>query len=168
MSFLQSSKRKAPSSPTPASSLEPKGKKTRVRLFQDSWKKGRSWLVCDGDAMFCALCKKHAKVSAESGFKRDAWTSAGCRRMRLEVVREHEASKMHRASVCAEQTQRGVQARSGGIFHVQLARRDDTAKLFMKILYWIIKENIALEKWNSMKGELRTSTVYFFYCVHFN
>ena len=37
--------------------------------------------------------------------------------------------------------------------HVQLARRDHTAKLFMKILYWIIKENVALEKWNSLKGE---------------
>ena len=34
---------------------------------------------------------------------------------------------------------RGVQQKPGGMFHVQLARHDDTAKLFMKILYWIIK-----------------------------
>ena len=39
---------------------------------------------------------------------------------------------MHRDSESAEQTQRGVQQKPGGMFHVQLARRDDTAKLLMK------------------------------------
>ena len=59
---------------------------------------------------------------------------------------------MHRDSESAEQTQRGVQQKLGGMFHV-FARRDDTAKLFMKILFWIIEKNVALEKWNSLKGE---------------
>lgn len=146
MSSFQSSKRKAS-----VVSWE-SAKKPRKRLFQDSWKKGRSWLHFDGEAMVCSFCQKHANLSTQCGFKRDAWIS-GCHRLRLEVVREHEQSKMHRDSESAEQTQRGVQQKPGGMFHVQLARRDDTAKLFMKILYWIIKENVALEKWNSLKGE---------------
>lgn len=146
MSSFQSSKRKAY-----VVSWE-SAKKPRKRLFQDSWKKGRSWLHFDGEAMVCSFCQKHANLSTQCGFKRDAWIS-GCHRLRLEVVREHEQSKMHRDSESAEQTQRGVQQKPGGMFHVQLARRDDTAKLFMKILYWIIKENVALEKWNSLKGE---------------
>ena len=37
---------------------------------------------------------------------------------------------MHRDSESAEQTQRGVQQNPGGMFHGQLARRDDAAKLF--------------------------------------
>ena len=60
---------------------------------------------------------------------------------------------MHRDGESAEQTQRGVQQKPGGMFHVQLARHDDTGKLFIKILYWIIKENVASEKWKSLKGE---------------
>ena len=106
----------------------------------------------DGEAMVCSFCQKHANLSTQCGFKRDAWIS-GCHWLRLEVVHEHEQSKMHWDSESAEQAQRGVQQKPGGMFHVQLARRDDTAKLFMKILYWIIKENVALEKWNSLKGE---------------
>ena len=96
--------------------------------------------------------QKHANLSTQCGFKRDAWIS-GCHPLRLEVVREHEQSKVHQDSESAEQTQRGVQQKPGGMFHVQLARHDDTAKLFMNILYWIIKENVALERWNSLKGE---------------
>ena len=106
----------------------------------------------DGEAMVCSFCQKHANLTTQCGFKLDAWISE-CHRLRLEVVREHEQSKMQRDSESAEQTQHAVKQKPGGVFHVQLARRDDTAKLFMKILHWIIKENVALEKWNSLKGE---------------
>ena len=98
---FQSSKRKAS-----VVSWE-SAKKPRKRLFQDLWKKGRSWLHFDGEAMVCSFCQKHANLSTQCGFKRDAWIS-GCHRLRLEVVREHEQSKMHRDSESAEQTQRGV------------------------------------------------------------
>ena len=146
MPSLQSSKRKA-------SVVSWKSaKKPRKKPFQDSWKKGRSWLYFDGEAMVCSFCKKHANLLTQCSFKRDAWIS-GCHRRRLEVVREYEQSKMHWDSESAEQTQCGVQQNPGGMFHVQLARRDDTAKFFMKILYWIIEENVALEKWNSFEGE---------------
>ena len=60
---------------------------------------------------------------------------------------------MHRDSECAKETQCSVQKEMGGVFHIHLARHDDTAKLFRKILYWVVKENVPLWKWNSVKGE---------------
>ena len=31
-----------------------------------------------------------------------------------------------------------------------MARRDDAATLAMKLLFWLVKENLALRKWNSL------------------
>ena len=45
-----------------------------------------------------------------------------------------------RESECAEETQSGVQKQTGGKLYAQLTRRYDTAKLFIKILHWIVKK----------------------------
>jgi len=37
-------------------------KKTRSQTFQNSWTKGRLWLVFQGDAMFCSICKEASAV----------------------------------------------------------------------------------------------------------
>lgn len=33
-------------------------KNKRQRVFQNSWKQGRTWLVCEDNAMFCSVCKE--------------------------------------------------------------------------------------------------------------
>ncbi len=38
------------------------------------------------------------------------------------------------------------------MFASQMARRDNATVMAMKLLFWLIKENLALEKWNSLKG----------------
>ena len=59
---------------------------------------------------------------------------------------------MHRDANAARRTQEGVQ-RMGprGMFAKQFAQRDNAVVVAMKLLFWLIKENIALEKWNSLK-----------------
>ena len=38
-----------------------------------------------------------------------------------------------------------------GMFAKQFAQRDDAVVVAMKLLFWLIKENITVEKWNSLK-----------------
>lgn len=99
--------------------------------------------------MSCFTCKEFWKgKSGAGGFGRDAWLK-GCTRLRIEVVTEHEKSKMHRDANAARQTKQTIDRR--GMFAAQFARRDEAALMAMKLLFWVVKENVALEKWNSLK-----------------
>ena len=37
-------------------------KNKRQQVFQNSWKQGRTWLVCEDNAMFCSVCKEAAAL----------------------------------------------------------------------------------------------------------
>ena len=102
--------------------------------------------------MTCTICQEFYRGKRTAGgFGRDAWLK-GCTRLKCEVVQEHEGSKMHRDANAARRTQEGVQRMGpGGMFAKQFAQRDDAVVVAMKLLFWLIKENIALEKWNSLK-----------------
>lgn len=132
---------------------EPPAKKKRIHAFQESWASGRPWLRYDPDsgAMTCSVCSKHSKTRGGCGSGQNSWVS-GCKRLKVEVVRQHEASKAHRDAEAAEQTRSGVE-KQGGLFARQIVRRDNTTMFAMKLLYWLVKENIALDKWNSLKGK---------------
>ncbi len=60
---------------------------------------------------------------------------------------------MHRDCETLEKTRLSV-VRGGGLFAAQVAKRDEGALLAMKVLFFLVKENIALEKWNNLKGNL--------------
>ena len=132
--------------------MEPPKKKVRVHTFQETWKKGRPWLLFNVEekAMTCEYCKSHQRTKGGSGFGRDAWIK-GCKRLKLEVVVEHERSKPHREAHAAAQTKKSVE-KQGGMFACAIAQRDSATTLAMKLLLWVIKENVALDKWNSLKG----------------
>lgn len=72
--------------------------------------------------------------------------------MQVEVVREHEGSKAHRDSEAAHNLERSVSSQ-GGFFAKQATRRDEAVITAMRTLLWLVKENVALEKWNSLKGK---------------
>jgi len=44
-------------------------KNKRQRVFQNSWKQGRTWLVCEDNAMLCSVCKEAADVDATISHK---------------------------------------------------------------------------------------------------
>ena len=64
---------------------------------------------------------------------------------------------MHRDANAARRTQEGVQRMGpGGMFAKQFAQRDDAVVVAMKLPFWLLKENIALKKWNSVKLLLKS------------
>ena len=67
------------------------------------------------------------------------------------VVTEHERSKCHREAEAAEKSRVSV-AKSGGFFRRQMDRRDDATITAMRTLLWLVKENVAVAKWESLKG----------------
>ena len=52
-------------------------KNKRQRVFQNSWKQGRTCLVCEDNAMFCSVCKEAAAVDATISHK-NSFTSGNC------------------------------------------------------------------------------------------
>jgi len=133
---------------------EPPAKRKRVHSFQESWRRGRPWLVFNPakNEMTCSLCQRFAGVGPRrSGGGHDAWMH-GCKRLKVEVVAEHERSKCHRDAEVAAKTRAAV-VKQGGLFGNQIAKRDDATMVAMKLLFWLLKENVALEKWNSLKGK---------------
>ena len=72
---------------------EPPAKKKREFSFRKDWEKGRPWLKFDEEAkaMKCDWCTDmfSRKGPLSSGHRRDAWV-VGCKRLKVEVVREHE------------------------------------------------------------------------------
>ncbi|XP_065831995.1 zinc finger protein 862-like [Oscarella lobularis] len=68
--------------------------------FRSEWRVGRmEWLRYDSQSkgMLCVLCQKHDKTA-----DRAPWTSIPCTRLRLESVKRHEKSAIHRQCVKME------------------------------------------------------------------
>lgn len=71
-------------------------KNKRQRVFQNSWKQGRTWLVCEDNAMFCSVCKEAAAVDATISHK-NSFTSGNCQ-YKLESIKLHEESRNHKSA----------------------------------------------------------------------
>ena len=69
----------------------------------------------------------------------------------IKVNAQHEASKGHRFAKAAEKTRISV-AKGGGSFRRQMNCRDDATMACMRTLLWLVKENVALMKWELLKG----------------
>ena len=124
---------------------EPLAERKRIHKLQETWKKGRPWLLYDEKEkhMTCAWCTTFLySKTLSAGYKRDAWVK-GCQRLKSEVVAEHEASKAHREAEEAEKIRVSVQTQ-GGLFRRQMQRRDDATIIAMRTLLWLVKENVAL------------------------
>ena len=122
--FLLETRRVDMAEPPAKRKCEPKAR----TKFQEGWKKGRVWLEYDEVAMSmsCSWCKTFfTRKALAAGHRRDAWI-VGCKRLKIEVVREHECSKGHRDASEAHRTAQSVQ-REGGFFARQMQRRDDAA-----------------------------------------
>ena len=129
-----------------------------------NWKSSRDWLVvrhtADGIRMFCYVCLTQRPRSSGGGRGASAWWTAGCRRIKLHSVKDHEASAAHREAIETELKRRQME-RTGG-FGAAVAKRnlllnarcDRAVVCVMKALYWIAKEDIALRKWHSLKDIL--------------
>ena len=68
----------------------------RQRVFQNSWKQGRTWLVCEDNAKFCSVCKEAAAVDATISHK-NSFTSGNCQ-YKLESIKLHEESRNHKSA----------------------------------------------------------------------
>nr|XP_006822890.1 PREDICTED: zinc finger protein 862-like [Saccoglossus kowalevskii] len=100
MSLLNFFRKQSPQPPTqshdqPKNVDEGPNKKARierVRKFQDSWKTGRDWLKYDAakKSMFCTICTNGTSAFASND---------GCTNFRIESLRKHESSSIHRRAV---------------------------------------------------------------------
>ncbi len=62
----------------------------RQRNVKSEWKIGRPWLIFDSNVMYCQYC---LDAGANCSF------TTGCTGARLEYVRGHENTRVHRAAV---------------------------------------------------------------------
>lgn len=75
--------------------------KTRVRIFQDSWKVGRPWLQFLGreKGMLCSYCKASEGKSSFVNLRGQNKFLEGCVNYRHDAVTDHEKSRSHRNAV---------------------------------------------------------------------
>ena len=127
------------------------------------WKESRHWLEVrptpDGMRMFCSLCVEQRPKST-GGQGGDVWWTSGCKRMKLHSVTDHENSTAHRRSLEGIR-ERAKMEDAGGLDGLVLKKNssqnqkfDDAMIRSMKALYWIAKEDLPLQKWNSLKDLL--------------
>ena len=101
--FFQGSSSTASMDSDEAELSQPAPKKTKHRDsgFDQAWRTEFTWLHVeedqDGVAMFCALCRKHNQTT-----KRMVWIEVLCCLLRKDKLREHQLSKCHMDSICAE------------------------------------------------------------------
>lgn len=78
--------------------------------FKESFKINRPWLVCkiekthhdiSYESMYCKLCQKWNTSGANCSM---VWNKTGCMSMRLDVIKNHESSRMHKTAVELELT----------------------------------------------------------------
>ena len=129
-----------------------------------TWASTRSWLTYrlgeDGSLpkLFCKVCcQRYDKTMLPGGHNRGAWSTRGCTRLKLDAVKEHEESWLHKQAI-GHSKQAARVAESGGIQGMQIQhirnknKQQDAAMLkCLQALYWIAKEDIALRKWHSLK-----------------
>lgn len=70
---------------------ETSAKRKRIFKFGEHWKNSRPWLFTENKKMFCSYCKEFNQ-SSKNKFV------SGCESMRIENVRSHEDSSVHKAS----------------------------------------------------------------------
>eukprot|EP00117_Sycon_ciliatum_P024343 scpid22006/ scgid20446/ SCAN domain-containing protein 3; Protein ZNF452 len=144
----------------------PPAKRLRLQVPRcvEQWQGTYDWLGVEESkgtiVLFCKLCRLHGKV-ARGGNKVDAWID-GTSRHRLSGVTDHLKSKMHEASKVIEKTAVGVKEKGGGSLPTMQRRallkatsaKDQAVLKLLKALYWLSKENIAMDKWHGMTNEL--------------
>lgn len=114
-----------------------KAKQKHASQFKPEWMKERPWLICkiqsEKEFMFCKLCQDF-----NNG---DVWNTTGCKRIRLESIKDHEQTNEHSNSVS-----RKMQAEASFHVHEMLTKpkeisHDSMVKAF-QCLYWLAKRNI--------------------------
>ena len=128
------------------------------------WQNDHHWLgtePADGKTrLFCTICRSHGKVARGGNITR-AWID-GTFRHKLSGVNDHEGSKLHHDSVVTAQIAAGVAEKGGGSLPAMQVRaslqqhktRDVAILKLIKGLYWIAKEDVALQKWQSLTMDL--------------
>ena len=107
--------------------------------------------------LFCKLCCEHKPDVIGGGKGGDAWWTRGCRCLKLHSVKDHEASSAHKMSVqkqCDQQQVEEAGGLGGMVIRRNAALQDqcDIALLaIFKAMYWLVKEDIAVVKWHSLK-----------------
>ena len=137
---------------------------TKVPRSVVQWQNDHHWLgtePADGKTrLFCTICRSHGKV-ARGGNITCAWID-GTFRHKLSGVNDHEGSKLHHDSVVTAQIAAGVAEKGGGSLPAMQVRaslqqhktRDVAILKLIKGLYWIAKEDVALQKWQSLTMDL--------------
>ena len=110
------------------------------------------WLIfSENQGVFCFLCRKHKTLNTQNSAA--VFSSSPGTRYRKEALREHAATKVHKAAVEAEMNQRV------SLFHSQYeekqAVRNDVLFNAFTALYWLAKEAVANAKFFSLLNLLR-------------
>ena len=71
-------------------------KNKRQQVFQNSWKQGRTWLVCEDNVMFCSVCIEAEAVDATISHK-NSFTSGNCQ-FKLESIKLHKELRNHKSA----------------------------------------------------------------------
>ena len=123
---------------------------TKVPRSVVQWQNDHHWLgtePADGKTrLFCTICRSHGKVARGGNITR-AWID-GTFRHKLSGVNDHESSKLSEkggGSLPAMQVRASLQ---------QHKTRDVAILKLIKGLYWIAKEDVALQKWQSLTMDL--------------
>lgn len=138
---------------------EPAAKRPRkLPSAFSEWSKTQPWLVYDEEKqqMHCQWCRKH-RGKLRGGHKRDAWVE-GVQRFKLQGVEDHEKSKMHAESTAAERVAKagGLQRMFARQVEIQADECDEGMICETKALYWLAKEDLAMEKLTSQDPISRT------------
>ena len=126
------------STTTSSGTCSSKGK----RLFHSEWQKSYTWLQFNEDEgkMYCSLCTK-AK-------KRSVFVYPGCKRLRIDVIKEHASTKAHVAAA-EEATLRNTTARC--ILKGIQSNNHALVNMF-DVMYTIATEDLAISKFDSLSN----------------
>ena len=106
--------------------------------FVHSWKESRPWLTyVPNEGMFCSYCQKYDKTP----FGREVWNKVGCKRIRLESVKNHEVTAEHRDSMATELIAQACTNIADQIGKPDKISEDSMVKVF-QCLYFLCKNNI--------------------------
>ena len=141
---------------------EARQKLLKKRRMHHSWLEEKDLLYCkttgiwwlifsENQGVFCFLCRKHKTRNTQNSAA--VFSSSPGTRYRKEALREHTATKMHKAAVEAEMNQRV------SLFHSQYEEKqavhNDVLFNAFTALYWLAKEAVANAKFFSLLNLFR-------------
>ena len=126
-----------------AHTAEKPAAKHRQSGYNLEWGKSFPWLEYSPaeNGLYCSLCISHQRTNARCSI----WIKEPCRQLRRDKIVDHQKSQIHIESVRAERDK--VESSSSGGIVAAFSQQVNLQRLAvvgaLKIIYWLVKEEIA-------------------------